>query len=144
MSLIFLDSPEFNLEARVNFTITSEQFDSDGVTATLEWAQGSSLHSYRISVVPPSRNVISSGSRSERVRLQVKALYDIQYNVSVVPSLCGHSGTTSSTTLHYGKYIIILTNAIRMSFKLSPILLTKLIAKLLLTVKVQKLMTPLR
>ena len=104
MSFILIDSPEFNLEARVNFTIVSERFDSNSVTVTLEWAQGNSLHSYQVSVVPPSRNIISSGSRSERVRLQVKALYDILYNVSVVPSLCGHSGTTSSTTLHYGKY----------------------------------------
>ena len=119
MSFIFLDSPEFNLEARANFTIVSEQFDSNGVTVTLEWAQENSLYSYQVSVVPPSRNVISSPG-SERVRFQVKALYDILYTISVDPSLCGLSGTTSSTTLYYGKY---MDECIRMSFKLSSIYL---------------------
>jgi hypothetical protein len=90
------------LEARINFTTVSEEFVSDGITATLEWMQGNIPYSYRVSVVPPLWNTISS--ISERVRVQVKALYDILYNVSVETSLCGLSGATSATTLYYGKY----------------------------------------
>jgi hypothetical protein len=90
------------LEARINFTTVSEEFNIDGVTATLEGTQGSTLYSYRVSVVPLSWNIISS--RSERVRVQVKALYDILYNVSIETSLCGLPGATSATTLYYGKY----------------------------------------
>ena len=53
-------------------------------------------------MVPPSWNIISS--TSVRVRVQVKALYDIPYNVSVETLLCGiFAGTTAATTLYYGK-----------------------------------------
>ena len=99
--LLHVDSPEFNLEAMINFTTVSEEYETDGVTATLEWTQEYSLYSYQVSMVPPSWNIISS--RSERVRLQVKAFYDILYNVSVGTSLCGLPGATVSTTLYYGK-----------------------------------------
>lgn len=89
------------MEGRINFTIVSEEFDSDGVTATLEWTQGNSLYSYQVSVVPPSWSSIIISS--ERVRLLLKEFYDVLYNVSVETSLCGLSGATASTTLYYGK-----------------------------------------
>ena len=50
-----IDSSEFNLEERINYTAVSEEFDSDGITATLEWMQRNSLYSYQVRVVPPSR-----------------------------------------------------------------------------------------
>ena len=99
MILDFLDFNDSEASLRINFTTVSEEFDIDGVMVTLEWMQGSTLYSYRVSVVPPSWNIISS--RSERVRVQVKALYDIPYNVSVETLLCGISaGTTAATTLY--------------------------------------------
>ena len=96
------------MEARIDFTSLSEEFDSDGVMVTLEWAPTNSVYSYQVTVVPSPLGVLSSDS--ETFRVQLKVSYDVLYNVSVVSSLCDQTGAiiaSVSTTLHYGKSITL-------------------------------------
>ena len=68
-------------------------------TVTLEWLQFSG-ETYNVATVPEA--VHTRFTRSTSVQLVM--LYNIQYNVSVVATLCGHRSTINFATIYYGNY----------------------------------------
>ena len=82
----------------------SEDFEGDGVVVTLEWIRGqeNSLYTYHVDVTPQPPFIISLNRSS----VQLKLLYNVPYNVSVVKtSPCGQSLRSRVTIdeLYYGE-----------------------------------------
>ena len=91
--MIFLPDPK-----ELNVTLVSENYETHAVILILEWTHMHSA-SYYISV-SPQLELRFDGS----TRVQLTALYNTQYNVSVVASYsCHHHGQHSDNIdLYYG------------------------------------------
>ena len=74
----------------------SEQFRPKDISVTLEWT-GTNGVSYSVSADPEV--VVNYTGRSSA---QITVSYDIEYNISVVASLCGIT-TTNFAIIHHGK-----------------------------------------
>ena len=73
----------------VNVTLVLKQYEISGVTVILEWIQERSFCSYNASVVPQVELVFTGDTRVE-----LTALYNTMYNVTIVASHpCGSSRT---------------------------------------------------
>ena len=74
-----------------------EEFGTDGVTVTLNWAQ---KNSYNITITPYLPFTFT-GNRN----IQIKVRYDAVYNVSVIgiPPICGQIAIDSVFELYYGE-----------------------------------------
>ena len=84
-----------------NVTSLSEQFEGQGVLATLELTQKTSIYnsSYQVTVVPQLSLVFL-----EKNIFQLRVSYDIPYNVTVELSLCRQTVTdTTSIVLYYSE-----------------------------------------
>jgi hypothetical protein len=73
-------------------------FGTDSFTVTLEWFQFSG-ETYSVAIVPESVHLISTMSTS----VQLVMLYNTQYNVTVIATLCGHRNATN-LVIYYGNY----------------------------------------
>ena len=81
----------------------SKEFGTNNITVTLEWTHIKfNGVSYSISVDP-----MVAVSYTGRNHAKLVMMYDNEYNVSVVASLCGTNRTTF-ITINQGKVIIIL------------------------------------
>ena len=69
------------------------------VSVILEWTPEISGLTYNINVLP---SALVRFRRSTSV--DITAAYNTLYNVSVVPSLCGEYGTTTSFKLNFGEF----------------------------------------
>ena len=75
----------------------TEQFESDGVTVTLEWYQNRSFYSYYVSVTP---DIVMRTNGS--ILLKLKVPYNTFYNVSILATPpCGKNNVTNFTELFY-------------------------------------------
>ena len=84
-------------------TILSEQFERDGIIVTLGIEDNTLYESYHVNANPQlaSDSVISI---IDRAMFQIKVLYNIVYNVSVVAThLCGQNNMTTFIELYYSK-----------------------------------------
>ena len=85
-------------------TVLSEQFERDGVIVTLGIEENTLYESY----VSANPQLISDSVISiiDRATFQIKILYNIMYNVSVVAAhLCGRNNVTTFIDLYYSKII---------------------------------------
>lgn len=74
-------------------------FERNGVVVSLEWIPENSLYSYYVLIIPQPSFII----RLNRSSVQLKVLYNVLYNVSVVKtSPCGQRVYTVNE-LYYGK-----------------------------------------
>ena len=81
--------------------VRSEQFGLDNITVILEWHNEGGGVSYSASVTTESLAVeMLTGHAS----IELVLLYNTQYNLSIVASLCGVNSTTSITELNYGEF----------------------------------------
>ena len=79
----------------------SEFFGPEDYMIILEWTKVDTV-SYCISIYPQDFATIMW--LPGRTSIQVTVSYNIQYNVSVEATLCGHHNKTTVFELHYGKY----------------------------------------
>ena len=93
----------------MSIQIVSETFGRDGVAVILEWTQDNhSSYSHNVSVTPHAASTLVP----ERMRVQLNASYNLQYNVDVLAtpkfnnSYCGEGNNfiAASIELHYGEY----------------------------------------
>ena len=69
----------------------------DNFTVTLEWSQFSG-ETYAVTAIPEP--VHTSFIMSNNVQLVL--LYNTQYNLSVIATLCGHRNATANLMIYYG------------------------------------------
>ena len=85
----------------------SEQFGMDNVTVILEWINEGGGLSYNASVTPesPSTEMFTAGNVSS---IKLVLLYNIQYNLSTVATLCEENSAATITELNYGELHALL------------------------------------
>ena len=90
--------------------ITSEEYEAENVTVTVEWAQQVGI-TY-CAKVTPSAPLISIGSTNHQLVLQ----YNMEYNFTVVADAPCRPNATTVSTLTYGEvscmYIELYTHSI--------------------------------
>ena len=86
--------------------VSSEQFGSDNVTVILEWPNEEGGVSYSASVTPES--LLAEMLTGNGTRIKLVLLYNIQYNLSIIASLCEEDSATSITELNYGELLFDL------------------------------------
>ena len=97
---VILADLDFQL-ATITVRLISERFNRDGVEVILdlEWTHENSLYSYHIHVTPQPSFIV----KLNRSSVQLKVLYNLLYNVSVVNlSPCGQR-VHSISELYYGE-----------------------------------------
>ena len=77
------------------------QFLSNSVTVTLQWPREPGAV-YHVNVSPETPHTELTNAMTVMINLTVS--YNIQYNVSIVSSLCG---VTTTKVLNYGKCIVL-------------------------------------
>ena len=74
-------------------------FRNDSVEVSLHWAEEDSVLYYP--AVTPQVSVLVEDTSS----IQLTVQYNMQYNFSILPSLCGQSGTATIIELNFSKLI---------------------------------------
>ena len=88
--------------------VRSEQFGLDSIKVILEWPNEGGGVSYSASVTPESLAVeMLTGNVTGHASIELVLLYNTQYNLSIVGTLCGVNSTTSITELNYGEFNIL-------------------------------------
>ena len=90
------------MDHSLNVTMVNQLLKSDDVTVTLQWPREPGVV-YHIIVTP---EIFSSHTKLSHntITTNLTISYNIQYNVSIVSSLCG---VTTSKVLNYGKCKVI-------------------------------------
>ena len=85
------------MDGSLNVTMMNQLLRSDDVTVTLQWPRepGAVFH---VSLSSQTTHIKVTNVTTVMINLTVS--YDIQYNVSIVSSLCG---ITTTKVLNYGK-----------------------------------------
>jgi hypothetical protein len=84
-----------------NVTMVNQRLRSDDVIITHQWPQeDGAVYNHNIS--PEIPHALLTNATTVTINLTIS--YNIQYNVSIVSSLCG---VTTTRVLNYGKYIIL-------------------------------------
>ena len=84
--------------------VSSEQFGRDNVTVILEWPNEGGGVSYRASATPEGPSAEMHTGNGTGIKLVL--LYNTQYNLSIVATLCEEeNNATSITELNYGELI---------------------------------------
>ena len=92
-----MDEALRNPESSLNVALVNQVLRNNNVTVTLQWPREAGAV-YHINVLPEtSRTELMSHST---VTVNLTIAYNVQYNGSIVSSLCGVSTTW---VLHYGK-----------------------------------------
>ena len=96
---LFIESDVFQGEDRsLNITMVNQLLRCDYVIVTLQWPREAGAV-YHINIVPQTPHIQLTNAMTIVINLTVS--YNIQYNVSIVSSLCG---ATTTKLLNYGKY----------------------------------------
>ena len=94
------------MDLSLNVTMANQILRSDDVTVTLQWPQEAGPGAvYHVSVSPDVSHVKSPSVRHNIFLIDLTISYDIQYNVSIVSSLCG---VATTKVLNYGKLLVII------------------------------------
>jgi hypothetical protein len=90
------------MDRSLNVTMVNQFLRSDDVIITLQWPREVGAI-YHVNVLPEV-SYIERASLGHVFALNLTISYNIQYNVSIVSSLCN---VTTTRVLKYGKYISI-------------------------------------
>ena len=86
----------------LNVTMVNQLVSSDDVTVTLQWLrEPGAVYSVSVSPETSLTDLNSTTSNNIIFAISLTVSYNIQYNVSIVSSLCG---VTTTKVLNYGKY----------------------------------------
>ena len=89
----------------LNVTLVNHLLRNNNVTITLQWPREAGAV-YRVNVLPEiSHTELTNAMSHDIFAINLTIFYDIQYNVSIVSSLCG---VTTTKVLNYGEYEIEL------------------------------------
>ena len=98
--LLSIDDTRKSTDNSFNVTLVNQLLRLDDVTVTLQWLQEPGAI-YRFNVLPDASHTELTRIMSlDSITVNLTLFRNIQYNVSIVSSLCG---VTSSKILHYGK-----------------------------------------
>ena len=87
--------------------ISSEQFGMNNVTVILEWINEGGGVSYNASVTPECPQIeMFTGNGTQGIKLVL--LYNTQYNLSTVATLCEENSAASITELNYGEFFFAI------------------------------------
>ena len=92
--LLYLDDV---LDRSLNVTMVNQLLRNDDVIVTLQWPREAGAV-YHVNVSPETPHIKVTNAMTVTINLTVS--YNIQYNVSIVSSLCG---VTTTKVLKYGK-----------------------------------------
>ena len=81
----------------LNVTMVNQLLRNDDVTVTLQWPREPGAF-YSVNVSSPTPHTELTNAMTVKINLTVS--YNIQYNVSIVSSLCG---VTTTKVLNYGE-----------------------------------------
>ena len=98
----FIDDIFQGADLSLNVTMVNQLLRSDDVTVTFQWPREAGAV-YHVNVSPETPHIELTNVMTVMINLTVS--YNIQYNVSIVSSLCG---VTTTKVLNYGKYNIII------------------------------------
>ena len=85
------------MDRSLNVTMVNQLLRSDDVTVTLQWPREPGAV-YHVSALPETPHTeVATDQRNVVINIS----YNIQYNVSIVSSLCG---VTTTKVLNYGKH----------------------------------------
>ena len=85
------------MDHSLNVTMVNQLLRSDDVTVTLQWPREAGAV-YHVNVLPQTPHIKVTNVMTVTINLTI--FYNIQYNVSIVSSLCG---ATTTKVLNYGK-----------------------------------------
>ena len=86
------------MDGSLNVTMVNQLLRSDDVTVTLQWPREPGAV-YNVSVSPEIPHTELTNAMTI-IMINLAVSYNIQYNVSIVSSLCG---VTTTKVLNYGK-----------------------------------------
>jgi hypothetical protein len=87
------------MDHSLNVTMVNELLRSDDVIVTLQWPREDGAL-YHVSVSPELSHNERASMEHNTTTINLTVSYDVQYNVSIVSSLCG---VTTTRVLKYGK-----------------------------------------
>ena len=96
---IIIDEFLHSMDHSLNVTMVNQLLRSDDVTVTLQWPREPGAV-YRVSVFPETPHAELTSMEHNVFTMNLTISYNIQYNVSIVSSLCGVSTTK---VLNFGK-----------------------------------------
>ena len=86
------------MDRSLNVTMMNQLLSNDDVTVTLQWPREPGAV-YHVNVSPLTE-FTNNAMNHDSIMINLTIAYNIQYNVSIVSSLCG---VTTTTVLKYGK-----------------------------------------
>ena len=84
----------------LNVSLVNQLLTNNNVTVTLQWFQEAGIV-YHVNVLPENLMSHTEFVSHDTTTINLTLSYNIQYNVSIVSSLCG---VTTTKVLNYGKY----------------------------------------
>ena len=100
---INIDDVVHSTDRSLNVTMVNQLLRSDDVTVTLQWPREAGAV-YNVNVSPEVSHIESPSVGHNIFIINLAISYNIQYNVSIVSSLCG---ITTTKVLNYGKHGIL-------------------------------------
>jgi hypothetical protein len=101
-----IDNVLHSTDRSLNVTMANQLLRSDDVIVTLQWSQEAGAV-YQVNILPEKSHAELTSMRHDIFTINLTISYNIQYNVSIVSSLCG---VTTNSVLKYGKYMYIGIN----------------------------------
>ena len=99
MVLSYTDEFLHSMDLSLNVTVVNQLLRSDDVTVTLQWPREPGAI-YNVSISPEISHTELTTMNYDIFAINLIISYNIQYNVSIVSSLCG---VTTTKVLNYGK-----------------------------------------
>ena len=96
---IFIDEFLRSMDRSLNITMVNQLLRSDDVTVTLQWPREPGAV-YNVSVSPEISHTEHASMGHYIFAINLTISYNIQYNISIVSSLCG---VTTTKVLKYSK-----------------------------------------
>ena len=88
----------------LNVSLVNHLLTNNDVTIILQWPQEAGAV-YQITVLPEITHTELTTTSHDLFAINLTISYNIEYNVSIVSSLCG---VTTTKVLNYGKYTYVL------------------------------------
>ena len=100
VNVIISDDTLLSIYRSLNISLVNQFLRNNDVTVTLQWSREAGAV-YHINVLPETPHTeLSKAMSHSAVTTNLTISYNIQYNVSILSSLCG---VTATKMLHYGK-----------------------------------------
>ena len=100
---IIIDDGLLSVHGSLNVSLVNQLLRNNNITVTLQWPREAGAV-YHINVLPETPHteftIALMSHSSSTITTNISISYNIQYNVSILSSLCG---VTTTKMLHYGK-----------------------------------------